>query len=405
MKTNSKIRLIKKYLPLFQSNSRYFVVTGGRGSGKSHGVNSFLTLLSYELNHTILFARKTLTSAHVSIIPEFIEKIQVCEIDDHFVITKTEIENNVSKSKIIFKGIQSSQGDNTANLKSLHNVSSFILDEAEELTDESTFDKIDFSVRNNKVQNRIIIILNPTSKAHWIYKRFFESVGVREGFNGTIGNTTYIHTTYLDNIKHLSKTFLQRVEELKRTNIDKFNHIILGGWLDKADGVIFKNWEFGDFDNSLPYSYGLDFGFFPDPDVLTKIAIDNKKMLIYWHEEIYAYEQSTSELVINVKAITANKTVIADSAGNRAIEDLRRGGVNVIKAEKPAGSVLDGINKLRNYKIVVTHTSINLAKELNNYTEKNGQPIDAYNHGIDGMRYNVMYFTKNIKPHKSRILN
>jgi len=390
---------------LFNSNSRYFVITGGRGSGKSHGVNSFLTLLSFEPSHTILFARKTLTSAHVSIIPEFIEKIQVCELDKFFSITKTEIENNSSKSKIIFKGIQSSQGDNTANLKSLHNVSTFILDEAEELTDETTFDKIDFSVRNNKVQNRIIIILNPTSKAHWIYKRFFEDAGVESGFNGIKNNTTYIHTTFLDNVNHLSSTFLERVEQLKRTNIDKFNHIILGGWLDRADGVIFKNWEFGDFDNSLPYSYGLDFGFFPDPDVLTKIAIDNKNMLIYWHEEIYAYEQSTAELVRNVKNLTANKTVVADSAGNRAIEDLKRGGVTVIKAEKPAGSVLDGINKLRNYKIIVTHSSMNLAKELNNYTEKNGQPIDAYNHGIDGLRYNVMYFTKNIKPHKARILN
>ena len=56
---------------LLGSKSRYFVVTGGRGSGKSFEVGRFITLLSFEQGHKILFTRQTMTSAHLSIIPEF----------------------------------------------------------------------------------------------------------------------------------------------------------------------------------------------------------------------------------------------------------------------------------------------------------------------------------------------
>ena len=71
------IEVSNKYQPLVEEDSRYFVVTGGRGSGKSFGVTMFLLMLTYESEHIILFTRYTLTSAHVSIIPEFLEKIEL----------------------------------------------------------------------------------------------------------------------------------------------------------------------------------------------------------------------------------------------------------------------------------------------------------------------------------------
>ena len=57
--------------------TRYFIITGGRGSGKSFEVGRFATLLSFEKGHKILFTRQTMTSAHLSIIPEFQEKIEL----------------------------------------------------------------------------------------------------------------------------------------------------------------------------------------------------------------------------------------------------------------------------------------------------------------------------------------
>ena len=45
--------------------SRYFVVTGGRGSGKSFGVCVFLVMLTMEAGHKILFCRWTMITASV----------------------------------------------------------------------------------------------------------------------------------------------------------------------------------------------------------------------------------------------------------------------------------------------------------------------------------------------------
>ena len=173
------IEVNKKFSPISNSDSRYFIVTGGRGSGKSFSVNLLLVLLTYEKGHTILFTRYTLSSAYISIIPEFIQKLEMLDVVDHFHITKDEIRNKASGSKIIFRGIKTSSGDQTANLKSLQGVTTFVLDEAEELTNEDTFDKIDLSVRHLDQQNRVILILNPTTKEHWIYNRFFQEKRTR----------------------------------------------------------------------------------------------------------------------------------------------------------------------------------------------------------------------------------
>src|SRR5690606_37283535 len=107
-------------------------------------------------------------------IPEFKEKLDILGLSNLFDITKTEITNKINGSAIYFRGIQTSSNDNTANLKSINNVSILVIDEAEELTDEMIFDRIDLSVRQKGVSNKVIIILNPAPKEHLIYKRFFE---------------------------------------------------------------------------------------------------------------------------------------------------------------------------------------------------------------------------------------
>ena len=104
MKT--QIALHPKYQPLFTSDSRYFIVTGGRGSGKSFGVAVFLLSLTYEEGHRVLFSRYTMLSAQTSIIPEFIEKIDLMGLQSDFRITKDEIINMTTKSTIMFKGIR-----------------------------------------------------------------------------------------------------------------------------------------------------------------------------------------------------------------------------------------------------------------------------------------------------------
>lgn len=378
---------------LLGSKSRYFVVTGGRGSGKSFEVGRFITLLSFEQGHKILFTRQTMTSAHLSIIPEFKEKIELLKLEDLFSISKSEIKNKNSNSEIFFKGLKTSSGDQTANLKSLQGVTTWVLDEAEELVDEATFDKINLSIRSNDKQNRIILILNPATKEHWIYRKFFEQEGIKEGFNGTKGNTTYIHTTYEDNIKNLGVSFLQEVEKIKIHNPDKYQHVILGGWLEKAEGVVFTNWEFGAFNpNYLQTSFGMDFGFSIDPDALAEVAIDVKNKLLYVKEHIYQRGLKTHELSKMLLEKTKGGLIIADSAEPRLIDDLRFQKINIQAVKK--GTIESGIVRMQDFKIIVEPNSTNIAKELNNYCYLNKGSklyVDNWNHIIDAIRYNVIY--------------
>jgi phage terminase large subunit len=378
---------------LLGSKSRYFVITGGRGSGKSFEVGRFITLLSFEKGHKILFTRQTMTSAHLSIIPEFKEKIELLKLEDMFSISKSEIKNKQSQSEIFFKGLKTSSGDQTANLKSLQGVTTWILDESEELTDEDTFDKINLSIRSNDKQNRVILILNPATKEHWIYKKFFEQEGIKEGFNGTKGNTTYIHTTYEDNIKNLGVSFLQEIEKIKINNPSKYQHVILGGWLDKADGVVFTNWEFGPFNpNYLQTSFGMDFGFSIDPDALAEVAIDLKNKILYVKEHIYQRGLKTHELSKMLLEKTKGGLIIADSAEPRLIDDLRFQKVNIQAVKK--GTIESGIVRMQDFKIIVEPNSTNIAKELNNYCYLNKGSrlyVDNWNHIIDAIRYNVIY--------------
>ena len=378
---------------LLGSESRYFMVTGGRGSGKSYSLNSFLLLLTYESGHVILFTRYTLTSAHVSIIPEFIDKIETSNLTGDFHITKDEIINTKTGSKILFKGIKTSSGTQTANLKSLANVTTWVLDEAEELNDEETFDKIDFSIRAKGIQNRVILVMNPATKEHFIYKRFFEQRGVDAGVSEIVGDTTYIHTTYLNNKENLSQSFLSQIERMKESNPSKYKHIILGGWLDKAEGVVFTNWRFGEFNpDELQTSGGMDFGFSVDPDTLTEVAIDKSKKIIYLKEHIYSNGLQTHVLAQMITDRVGDMLIIADSAEPRLIADLKSKGINIQAVKK--GTIESGITMMLDYQLIVERNSHNIAKELNNYAYMDRGSklyIDNFNHAIDGIRYNVIY--------------
>lgn len=382
------IKLNDKYLPLFGSDTRFFIITGGRGSAKSFAVGTFINGLSFETNHTILFTRQTMTSAHLSIIPEFQEKIDLMGLNDFFSVNKTEILNKKSGSKIIFRGIKTSSGDQTANLKSLQGVTTWILDEAEELTDEVTFDKINLSIRQKGKQNRVILILNPATKEHWIYKRFFEDAGIQEGFNGIKNDVTYIHTTYLDNIQHLDQSFINEVERVKESNPLKYKHTILGGWLNRAEGVVYSNWKVDHFIDTGYNFFGQDYGFSIDPTTLVKCSIDRQNKRMFVKEFLYQSGLTTSQISEINKRYCSKTLIIADSAEPRLIAELKNKGNNIKGIQKP--KIIDRIALMQDWQIIVDPESTNIIKEFNNYVwhdKKSETPIDAYNHLLDPIGY------------------
>lgn len=399
------VKLISKFKPLFTNETRYFVLTGGRGSAKSFHVSDFLLKLSYEQGHNILFTRYTMISAGLSVIPEFTDKIERYGIEGAFKVNQSDITNTLTDSKIIFKGIKTSSGNQTAALKSIQGVTTWVLDEAEELIDEETFDKIDESIREKNVQNRVILILNPSTKEHWIYRRFFEQSQVSEGFNGVKGDTTYIHTTYLDNSHNLSDSIIKKFEQLKEHSPKKYAHRVMGGWLDAADGLIYENWikteRIPQGANLL--GYGLDFGFSNDPAALVAVYRFDGQIII--DEVIYQTSLTNTELIklMKSKGVDSRSIIYADSAEPKSIEEIRRAGFAIKPVVKGADSIRFGIRIIQDLdQFKVTIRSVNIQKELRYYcwdTDRNNQqlerPVDMYNHALDAFRYFAMMELKN----------
>jgi len=394
----SNLNIHTKYIPLFKDSSRYFVITGGRGSGKSYGANVFLLNLTYEKGHKVLFSRYTMKSAHTSIIPEFIEKINLMGVQEDFRITKDEIMNLKTGSSIIFKGIRTSSGNQTGALKSLNGITTFVLDEAEELVDEEVFDKINLSVRVKGKQNRVILIMNPTTKEHWVYKRWFQTENVLGGSNTVKGNTTYIHTTYKDNKDNLDDSFLQDIYNMKLRRPDKYEHQILGGWLNKAEGTIIRKWRVGDYIPTELTCYGQDFGFSEDLSTLVKISVDKTARKV-WVKEIFGQKGlNTSQIYGKNKFECGLDLIICDNSEPRLINELKVLGLNIKPTIKKKGSILSGIALMQDYEIIVDRNSHGIIREINNYVwkDKGEVPIDKFNHYMDAIRYAMMYLIQGI---------
>lgn len=397
-------KINEKYIPLYTTAKRYIIVTGGRGSGKSYSVNDFLLKLTYEAGHGILFTRYTMVSAHLSIIPAFNAAITRLKVNEHFNITKTHIYNKLTGSFIQFSGIKTSSGDQTANLKSIEGITTWVIEEGEDYQDEKSFDDIDDSVRLEGKHLRVIWIQNPSTKEHFIFKKFFtghleyKSVNFK-GENLLYQTTTHpkvehIHTTYLDNRENLNNEKVKDMDDVYFTNKSKFIHKYIGAWLEKAEGAIFTNWSIGSFDDNLSYCYGQDYGFSNDPSTLVKVAIDNDLKKVYVQGLLYKPKLSTDDLYnINHTHTQGIDLIVADGAEDRLVNELLDRGLNIERAVKGAGSVREGITSLLDYEIIVCGTPEEaepIIAELNNYIwndKKSGIPIDEFNHYIDAIRY------------------
>ena len=96
------IDISSKYNPLFNSDARYFFLSGSRGSGKSFVVTLFLVNSLLE-GDNVLFTRNTMTQAHISIIPLFVEMIELLGLSSEFKIKQKEIICIRNKSKTLVK--------------------------------------------------------------------------------------------------------------------------------------------------------------------------------------------------------------------------------------------------------------------------------------------------------------
>ena len=392
------------YLPLYEDTEHFIIlITGGRGSGKSFNAGAFVERLTFEEGHVILFCRYTMTSAAVSIIPEFVEKIEADGTGEFFHMSKTDVENVISGSKVLFRGIKTSSGNQTAKLKSIQGITTFVCDEAEEWTSEADFDKLVLSIRQKNIQNRVIIIMNPTDSNHFIYKKYIEKNNKTVQIDGvdvqisTHPNVLHIHTSYFDNVENLSDEFIREIERMKIENPDKYAHVVIGRWVDVAEGAIFKKInqikEFPAWCEKV--ALGQDFGYSNDPTAIVKCGVIGNAL--YIDEVCYKTHMLTKDIISKLKPYNDLK-VMSESADPRLIDEISNAGIKIYPVEKGSGSIIAGIEKMLEMEIYITERSYNMLMEFRNYVwdkDKDGRPVNQpadgqADHLIDAVRYYIL---------------
>ena len=227
------------------------VMSGGRNSGKSYVLGLWDSYATAEFDYKTLFTRYTLTSAEDSIIPNFMDKMAILGYDNQFKTVKNKVvpkNKKENQGSVTFRGMKTSSGNQTAALKSLEGFSCFIVDEAEEVPDYETFNKIYLSIRTQSHQNISILSFNPPDDEHWIYKKMFLERGVPGQWNGIKDNVLYIHTTYLDlNPDFVSQSVTREFNRMKVTNYDEYCQVALGHWTKFVKGALFHEKDFQKF--------------------------------------------------------------------------------------------------------------------------------------------------------------
>lgn len=389
----------KKYQPLFQNNSRYIILLGGRGAGRSTVASQYANakLVAPEYFRCAIM-RYVLGDIRNSIYKEILDRAEENGIKDSLLVNESMMSVSYGANSINAVGFRKSSGDQKAKLKSLANYSHVIIEEADEIPEED-FIQLDDSLRTLKSDIKIILLLNPPPKSHWIIKRWFDLIpsGISDFYipilKTDIVDTTFIYTSFEDNIKNISEQSIANYRRYEITKPEHYFNMIKGLVPEVIRGKIYSNWKVID---SLPHEarlerIWLDFGYTNDPTAIGGIYKYNGGYIL--DEWCYKTGMSNKEIADTLRSLELG-LVIADSSEPKSIDEIRGYGINILPAEKGQGSITQGIAFVKSQKISITKRSINIAKEYDNYAwliNKDGEtlniPKDILNHHMDGIRY------------------
>ncbi|MCY7291337.1 MAG: phage terminase large subunit [Ferruginibacter sp.] len=423
------IKFSNKYKVLFEIMSGKYpevdtvILTGGRGSAKSFVISvlALIALVKHEWN--VLYTRFTNVSIVDSIKPEVDDKIVLLGFEKHINSTKSHIESK--GNRIAFKGIKTGSKQQTANLKSLFGFNLFIVEEAEELPDYETYEKVFLSIRSKEKRNLTILILNPTSVQHWIFRHFFTGMNVDSGSNVVKENVCYIHTSYKDvQREYLADNIVSYYQQLKQKDEKKYDQVVLGGWTETVDGRIFNDCTrntYNEFINiPLNSFYGVDWGKNHKFGIV-ELKFDRYKNILYCHQKNYLSENEIEAkmtpqermyckdnggiIVYTIKnlGIPKDAYLVCDSAVPDNIKTLRNYGWEYAYGiDKPKGSVMAGITLLHSTQVVYTQESTDIDTEFKNYSYANDrlgvvddEVIKSFDDLIDPIRYGRRHIEKN----------
>jgi len=292
-------------------------------------------------------------------------------------------------SQIIFKGL-----DDAEKVKSIANIDDIMVEECTEISKDE-FDQLDLRLRSKNPYNQIVCMFNPVSKSNWVYKEWFEN-----GFD--ITDTIVLHTTYKHN-KFLPLDYVHALEKKKITNPIYYSIYALGRFAT-LDKLIFNNFKIEIFgyqsilneNKNVKAVFACDFGYANDPTALVCALIDKVDKRLWIFDEFQQKGLTNDEIADKIRFMGFQKEIIVcDSAEPKSIEELRRNGITRVKAAvKGKDSILNGIQYLQQFDIIINPKCKYIIDEFENYTwikDKDGlyinKPVDKFNHGLDALRY------------------
>ncbi|AKP66133.1 PBSX family phage terminase large subunit [Companilactobacillus ginsenosidimutans] len=366
---------------------------GGAASGKSHGVVQKVVLKALkEWKHPrkVLFLRKVGSRLRDSIYEDVVIRLSEWKLLPYCKINKTNFEITLPNGAMfLFKGM-----DDQEKIKSIKGLSDVVMEEATEFSQED-YEQLTLRVRERKHSNKqIFLMFNPVSKANWVYQYFFKNKQP----------DTIIHqSSYKDN-KFVDDQTRRNIEKFKTTNPVWYRIYALGEFAT-LDKLIFPNYEVRRLNSdspelqSVPSMFGLDFGYTNDPSFFIHVKVDDKNKKMYFIEEYSKTGMMNNQIADVIKSMGYSKEVItADAAEPKSIDELRRNGIErVRKSNKGKDSIIQGIQFMQQYELIVDDRCQKVIEGLENYTwqkdkktgEYTNKPVDLFNHWADATRYAV----------------
>lgn len=224
IKVPELLNIPPKLFPVIEqfNTHRFFVLEGGRGSGKTHSVARILTYLSSIQYVRIVCGREIQNKIDESVKSVFVDLINNFNLD--FTIKKDVIIHNKTGSTINFRGFRDTGGK--PNVRGMEKVDILWVDEAQSLS-KSTVEEITPTINRNP-NSKIIMTMNRLMRDDPAYVSYVGSE-----------DCLHIHIDYLDNPFCTADTIKDANRQLELDE-KRYNHIWLGQPLARSDDYLFN---------------------------------------------------------------------------------------------------------------------------------------------------------------------
>ena len=210
IKLPQMLNIPPKMLPFILNFNKYsyFLLEGGRASGKTQSVARFLLYIAQMRHVRICCGREIQNSINESVKTVFLDLIDKYSLD--YDIKRDTLTHRKTGSKIFFKGFRE-QGK--VNIKGLEGVDALWIDEAQSIA-KTTLDIIVPTIR--KKNSVIIFTMNRYTRFDSVYN-----------FCAKRPDCLHININYFDN-PYVDEKIVKEAEIMKMQNINDYNHIWLG---------------------------------------------------------------------------------------------------------------------------------------------------------------------------------